>query len=158
MFFLLTLWKDQFSLFEFDSLDFLLKLLKFKSSWYVWVMTSVRVAFVLISVVVQLCTAKYVIYGQKMTLDNNLSLNQKRCHHQLITQLSGMYQIAPFSKENRRVLMTCFEITWCSYVIGAMTTPHLYYLGVIYKCECWPCYYFSWYRHVAENTTPQRRS
>ena len=42
-----------------------------------WVMTSVRVAFVLIFAVVQLCTADYVIYGQKMTLDDNLSLNPK---------------------------------------------------------------------------------
>ena len=31
-------------------------------------MTSVWVAFVLIFAVVQLCTAEYVVYGQKMTL------------------------------------------------------------------------------------------
>ena len=42
-------------------------------------MTSVWVVFVLIFAVVQLCTAEYVVYGQKMTLDNNLSLN--RFHH-----------------------------------------------------------------------------
>ena len=53
-----------------------------------WVLTSVRVAFVLIFAVVQLCTAEYVIYGRKMTFDNNLSLNPNRCHHPLITQLS----------------------------------------------------------------------
>ena len=35
-------------------------------------MTSVRVAFVLIFAVVQLCTAEYVVYGQKMTLEDNL--------------------------------------------------------------------------------------
>ena len=51
-------------------------------------MTSVWVAFVLIFVVVQLCTAEYVVYGQKMTLDNNLSLNPNQCHHPLITQLT----------------------------------------------------------------------
>ena len=44
-------------------------------------MTSVRVAFVLIFAVVQLCTAEYVVYGQKMTLDDNLSLNLNLCHH-----------------------------------------------------------------------------
>ena len=38
-------------------------------------MTSVRVPFVLIFAVVQLCTAEYAVYGQKMTLDDNLSLN-----------------------------------------------------------------------------------
>ena len=51
------------------------------------VMTSVRVAFVLIFTVVQLWTAEYVVYGRKMTLDDNLSLNPNRCHHPLITQL-----------------------------------------------------------------------
>ena len=60
-------------------------------------MTSVPVAFVLIFAVVQLCTAEKVVYGRKMTLDDNLSLNPKamksllnpnRCHHPLITQLS----------------------------------------------------------------------
>ena len=51
-------------------------------------MTSVGVAFVLIFAVVQLCTAEYVFYDQKMTLDDNLSLNLNRCHHPLITQLS----------------------------------------------------------------------
>ena len=33
-------------------------------------------------------TADYVVYGQKMTLNDNLSLNPNRCHHSLITQLS----------------------------------------------------------------------
>ena len=33
-------------------------------------------------------TAEYVVYGWKMTLDDNLSLNPNRCHHPLITQLS----------------------------------------------------------------------
>ena len=59
-----------------------------------WVMTSIRVAFVLIFVVVQLCAGEYVVYGQKMTLDNNLSLNPNQCHqshHPLIIQLSGNY-------------------------------------------------------------------
>ena len=42
-------------------------------------MTSVQVAFVLIFAVVQLSTAEYVVYGQKMTLDDNLSLNSNRC-------------------------------------------------------------------------------
>ena len=56
-------------------------------------MTSVRVAFVLIFAVVQLCTAEYVVYGQKMTLDNNLSLNSNRCHHPLITQLRIDYPV-----------------------------------------------------------------
>ena len=32
------------------------------------------------------CGAEYVVYGQKMTLDNNLSLNLNRCHHPSITQ------------------------------------------------------------------------
>ena len=36
---------------------------------------------------VQLCGTKYVVYGQKMTLDDNLSLNPNPCHHPLITQL-----------------------------------------------------------------------
>jgi len=29
-------------------------------------------------------TAEYVVYGRKMTLDNNLSLNLNQCHHPLI--------------------------------------------------------------------------
>ena len=51
-------------------------------------MTSVRVVFVLIFPVVQLYTAECVVYGPKMTLDNNMSLNPNRCHHPLITQLT----------------------------------------------------------------------
>ena len=51
-------------------------------------MTSSRVAFVLIFAMVQLCTADYVVYGRKMTLDDNLSLNPNQCHHPLITQLT----------------------------------------------------------------------
>ena len=39
--------------------------------------------------VVQLRTAEYVIYGWKMALKDNLSLNPNRCHHPLITQLSS---------------------------------------------------------------------
>ena len=50
-------------------------------------MTSVWVAFLLIFAMVQLCTAEYVVYGRKMTLDDNLSLNPNRCHRPLITQL-----------------------------------------------------------------------
>ena len=38
-------------------------------------MTLVCVVFVLIFTMVQLCTAEYVVYGRKMTLDDNLSLN-----------------------------------------------------------------------------------
>ena len=45
-------------------------------------------AFVLIFALVQLCTAEYVVYGWKMTLDNNMSLNPNRCHHPLNTKLS----------------------------------------------------------------------
>ena len=48
----------------------------------------VRVPFVLIFAVVQLCTAEYAVYGQKTTLDDNLSLNLNRCHHPIITQLT----------------------------------------------------------------------
>ena len=54
-----------------------------------WVIASVWVLFVLIFAVVQLCTAEYVIYGRKRTLDDNLSLDPNRCHHPLITQLTG---------------------------------------------------------------------
>ena len=50
-------------------------------------MTSVRVEFVLIFAVVQLCIAEYVVYGRKMTLDNNLSLNPNHYYQPLITQL-----------------------------------------------------------------------
>ena len=42
----------------------------------------------LIFAVVQLCTAEYVIYGRKTTLDDNLSMNPNQCHHPLITQLT----------------------------------------------------------------------
>mgnify|MGYP006975806557 CR=1 FL=1 len=35
--------------------------------------------------VVQLCIAEYVVYGQKMTLDDNLSLNPNWSQHPLIT-------------------------------------------------------------------------
>ena len=45
-------------------------------------MTSVPVAFVLIFAMVRLFTTEYVVYGWKMTLDDNLSLNP------LITQLT----------------------------------------------------------------------
>ena len=38
--------------------------------------------------VVQLSAAQYVGYGCPMTLDDSLSLNPNRCHHQLITQLT----------------------------------------------------------------------
>ena len=54
-------------------------------------MSFVWVAFVLIFTVVQLCTAEYVVYGRKMTLDDHLSLNPNRCHHPLITQLSAVF-------------------------------------------------------------------
>ena len=50
-------------------------------------MTSVQVLFVLIFAVVQLCNAEYYVYGQKTTLDDNLSLNLNQYHHPLITQL-----------------------------------------------------------------------
>ena len=50
--------------------------------------TSVWVACVMIFAVVQLCTADNVAYDQKLTLDDNLSLNSNQCHHPLITQLS----------------------------------------------------------------------
>ena len=50
-------------------------------------MTSVRVAFVLIFAVVQLCTAEYVVYGSKMTLGDNLSLNPNQFHHHLLRSL-----------------------------------------------------------------------
>ena len=53
-------------------------------------MISVWVAFVLILAMVQLCPVEYVVYGWKMTLDNNLSLNPNRCHHPLITQLNSI--------------------------------------------------------------------
>ena len=43
----------------------------------------------LVFAVVQLCTAYYVVYGRKMTLDDNLSLNPNRFHHPLITQLTS---------------------------------------------------------------------
>ena len=55
---------------------------------YGWVMTSVRVPFVLIFAVVQLSAAEYVVYGCLTTIEDSLSLNPNRCHHQLITQLS----------------------------------------------------------------------
>ena len=45
----------------------------------------VRVAFVLIFAIVQLCTVEYVEKGRKMILKDNLSLNPNRCHHPLIT-------------------------------------------------------------------------
>ena len=51
-------------------------------------MTLVQVAFVLIFASEQLCTAEYVVYGRKMTLDDNLSLNPNQCHYPLITQHS----------------------------------------------------------------------
>ena len=44
-------------------------------------MTLVQVAFVLIFASEQLCTAEYVVYGRKMTLDDNLSLNLIRYPH-----------------------------------------------------------------------------
>ena len=34
--------------------------------------------------VVQVCTAEYVVYGRKATLDNNLSCNQFLWHHPII--------------------------------------------------------------------------
>ena len=61
----------------------------------------VRVAFVLIFAVVQLCTAEYVVNGRKMTLDDNLSLNPNQCHHRLINQLS---YLSIFCKP---ILITC---------------------------------------------------
>ena len=65
-------------------------------------MTLVRVAFVLIFVVVYLCTAEYVEKGRKTILKDNLSLNPNRCHHPLITQLTPEYRghkdvLRPFS-------------------------------------------------------------
>ena len=54
-------------------------------------MTSVQVVFVLISALVQLCTAEYVVYGWNLTIDSNLSLNPNQCHHPLITQLKQHY-------------------------------------------------------------------
>ena len=68
------------------------------------VMTSVRVAFVLIFAVLQLCTAEYVFYGLKMTLGNNLSLNPNRCHHPLITQFN----------QDMKPLMNLLEISFFS--------------------------------------------
>jgi hypothetical protein len=53
-------------------------------------MTLLGLRFFILAVV-QLCTAEYVIYVWKMTLDDNLSLTPNRCHHPLITQLNGQY-------------------------------------------------------------------
>jgi hypothetical protein len=53
-------------------------------------MTSVRIPFVLIFVVVQLSAAEYVVYGPLTTIANSLSLTQNQRHHPLITQLSVM--------------------------------------------------------------------
>ena len=38
------------------------------------------------------CSAsQYAIYGRLTTIDDSLSLNPNRCHHPLITQLSGTF-------------------------------------------------------------------
>ena len=73
-------------------------------------MTSIRVAFVLIFAVVQLSTAEYVVYGQKMTLDDNLSLNPNRCHHPLITQLNfGMIKALKYLSTFLGIILRYFE-------------------------------------------------
>ena len=59
-------------------------------------MTSVQVAFILIFAVVQLCS------GQKLTLDDNLSLNRNKCHHPLINQLSA-HNIIEVGSDVKRV-------------------------------------------------------
>ena len=97
-------------------------------------MTSVRVAFVLIFVMVQLCTAEYVVYGRKMTLDANLPLNPNRWHHPLITQLSRF-----------RVHLDCLKIrkasapekTYCLFfrmhnVNGLGFIPGVFFLAIKY--------------------------
>ena len=60
-------------------------------------MTSVRVVFVLIFAVVQLCTADYVKKGWKMILKDNLSLNLNRCHHPFITAHCEGHQVVQIS-------------------------------------------------------------
>jgi hypothetical protein len=73
-------------------------------------MTSVWVAFVLIFTVVQLCAAEYVVYGQKMTLDDNLSLNLNRCHHPLNTQHKLLFSLV--LKTQKRHFLPVFDLTW----------------------------------------------
>ena len=42
------------------------------------------------------------IYGQKLTLDDNLSLNRNKCHHPLINQLSA-HNIIEVGSDVKRV-------------------------------------------------------